>query len=64
MLQGYQKCFAPGERGKAMGVYIGIPMTFFALGPVLGGLVTEHLGWRWVFFVNLPVAAMSLRAHI
>ncbi len=54
------ECFAPGERGKAMGVYIGIPMTFFALGPVLGGLVTEHLGWRWVFFVNLPVAAMSL----
>lgn len=54
------ECFAPGERGKAMGVYIGIPMTFFALGPVLGGLVTEFAGWRWVFFVNLPIALTAL----
>jgi EmrB/QacA subfamily drug resistance transporter len=52
--------FDPGERGKAMGVYIGIPMTFFALGPVLGGLMTEHVGWRSVFFVNLPIAAAAI----
>lgn len=57
--------FDPGERGKAMGVYIGIPMTFFALGPVLGGLMTEHVGWRSVFFVNLPIAlaAIALALH-
>ncbi len=52
--------FAPGERGKAMGIYIGIPMTFFALGPVIGGLVTEHLGWRYVFSINLPIALAAL----
>ncbi len=52
--------FAPGERGKAMGIYIGIPMSFFALGPIIGGLLTEALGWRWVFFVNLPIAVAAL----
>ena len=52
--------FAPGERGKAMGVYIGIPMSFFALGPVIGGALTEHAGWRWVFYINLPIAIAAL----
>ena len=52
--------FAPGERGKAMGVYIGIPMSFFALGPLLGGLIAKHAGWPWVFYVNLPIALAAL----
>ena len=52
--------FGAGERGKAMGIYIGIPMSFFALGPVIGGVIAEHAGWRWVFFVNLPIAAAAL----
>ena len=56
--------FAPGERGKAMGIYIGIPMTFFAIGPVLGGLVTEFAGWRWVFYVNLPIAIAAIALAI
>jgi EmrB/QacA subfamily drug resistance transporter len=52
--------FAPGERGKAMGIYIGIPMMFFALGPVLGGMLAERAGWRWVFYVNLPIALAAV----
>ncbi|MFZ4749272.1 MAG: MFS transporter [Phycisphaerales bacterium] len=52
--------FAPGERGKAMGVYIGIPMSFFALGPLLGGLIAKHAGWPWVFYVNLPIALAAI----
>ena len=52
--------FSPGERGKAMGVYIGIPMSFFALGPVIGGVLAEHVGWRSVFFVNLPIALAAV----
>ena len=52
--------FAPGERGKAMGIYMGISMSFFALGPLIGGLVTEHWGWRWVFYMNLPIAAIAI----
>lgn len=52
--------FAPGERGKAMGVYIGIPMMFFAIGPVLGGIIADEAGWRWVFYINLPIALAAL----
>ena len=48
--------FAPGERGKAMAVYVGIPLMFMALGPVLGGVIVQHLGWQWVFWLNLPIA--------
>ncbi|MBL9148460.1 MAG: DHA2 family efflux MFS transporter permease subunit [Phycisphaerae bacterium] len=52
--------FAPGERGKAMGIYVGIPMLFLALGPVIGGLLTEYVSWRACFYINLPVAAAAL----
>jgi EmrB/QacA subfamily drug resistance transporter len=52
--------FPAGERGKAMGVMIGISMSFFAVGPVAGGLVTAYAGWPWIFYLNLPVAAAAL----
>lgn len=59
--------FPPGERGRAMGILIGISMSFFALGPVIGGVLTAHAGWRWVFYVNLPIAlaavVLSLKAR-
>ena len=52
--------FAPGERGKAMAAYITIPLLFMALGPVLGGLIVERAGWPWVFWVNVPIAALAI----
>jgi EmrB/QacA subfamily drug resistance transporter len=52
--------FAPGERGKAMGIYVGIPMLFLTLGPVVGGVLTSHVSWRACFLLNLPVAALAL----
>jgi EmrB/QacA subfamily drug resistance transporter len=52
--------FPQGERGRAMGVYIGVSMSFFAIGPVLGGLLAEYAGWRWVFFINLPIALAAI----
>ena len=52
--------FAPGERGKAMAAYITIPLLFMALGPVLGGVIVERAGWPWVFWVNVPIAAMAI----
>ena len=52
--------FAPGERGKAMAVYVGIPLVFMAVGPALGGAIVEHWGWPWVFWLNLPIAAAAI----
>lgn len=52
--------FPKEERGKAMAFWgIGI-MLGPILGPTLGGYITEHLNWRWVFYINLPVGVLNL----
>jgi EmrB/QacA subfamily drug resistance transporter len=57
--------FRPSERGRAMGIYAGISMVFLALGPLVGGVLTEWISWRAVFFVNLPVGVVMLAlAHV
>ena len=45
------------ERGKAIGTWSGFTGITAAIGPVLGGWLVQHLSWRWVFFINLPIAA-------
>lgn len=52
--------FPAEEHGKAMGIFMGIAFTGLAAGPVIGGLVVGALGWRWVFFINIPLAIVSL----
>ena len=54
--------FAPRERGKAMGIYVGTSMVFLALGPLVGGLLTQWVSWRAVFFLNLPIGLVTLVA--
>ena len=56
--------FAPGERGKAMGIYAGISLLFMTVGPILGGLITQYLSWRYCFFINMPVAIIVATATI
>jgi DHA2 family multidrug resistance protein len=52
--------FKPEERGRAMGFWgLGIVVAPI-LGPVVGGWITETYDWRWVFYINLPVGAMSI----
>lgn len=50
----------PTERAKAIGVFGGVAGLGGTLGPVISGLIVEGLDWRWIFFVNIPVAAAAL----
>lgn len=49
--------FPEQERGRAIGTWSGFSAITTALGPVLGGWLIQHASWRWVFFINLPLAA-------
>ncbi|HEY7399936.1 MAG TPA: MFS transporter [Actinomycetota bacterium] len=47
--------FPPSERAKAIGLWAGMSGLALALGPTVGGLMVEHLGWASVFFLNVPI---------
>ena len=49
--------FPTDQRGKAIGTWSGFTGITAAIGPVLGGWLVQHFSWRWVFFINLPIAA-------
>ena len=49
-------CFKGEARGKAIGTWSGLTAVASAIGPVLGGVLIDRAGWRWVFFINLPLA--------
>ncbi len=56
--------YPPERRGLAMGIF-GLGVSFApALGPTLGGFLTEYLSWRWVFFINLPVGILNFVAGL
>ncbi len=48
--------FPSEKRGRAIGTWSGFTSITTAIGPVLGGWLVEHASWRWVFFINLPLA--------
>jgi EmrB/QacA subfamily drug resistance transporter len=54
--------FAPRERGRAIGIWAGTSALALAIGPLVGGLLTKHVGWSWIFFVNVPVGVVGIAA--
>jgi len=52
--------FPPGERGKALGINTAAVYFGLSMGPLLGGFLTEHFGWRSVFLINVPLGALIL----
>src|SRR5215212_5520513 len=54
--------FPPKERGAAIGIWAGTAALALAIGPLVGGLLTEHLSWHWIFFVNVPVGVIAIAA--
>ena len=49
--------FPEQDRGRAIGTWSGFSAITMAFGPVLGGWLIQHASWRWIFFINLPLAA-------
>lgn len=54
--------FPPRQRGTAIGIWAGVSALALAIGPLVGGLLTEHAGWNWIFFVNVPIGALGIAA--
>lgn len=52
--------FSRSQRGKAMGLYVSIGAVFLSVGPLIGGLFSQYLSWRFVFWINLPIAVTGL----
>jgi DHA2 family multidrug resistance protein len=52
--------FEPKDRGKAFAIYGIAVVCAPAIGPTLGGYITDNFDWRWIFFINVPVAIISL----
>ena len=53
-----QASFAPGDRARAIGAWSGFGGIATAIGPFLGGWLVEAVSWRWVFLINVPLAAL------
>ncbi len=54
------RIFPPEKRGAAMGIWGTVAGVATLVGPLLGGILTDALGWEWIFFINLPVGIAGL----
>jgi EmrB/QacA subfamily drug resistance transporter len=54
--------FPPHQRGMAIGIWAGVSALALAIGPLVGGLITQHIDWSWIFFVNVPVGILGIAA--
>ena len=51
--------FAPHERGTAFGIWGATTGFAVAVGPLVGGVLTDGLGWEWIFLVNVPIGLLT-----
>jgi EmrB/QacA subfamily drug resistance transporter len=54
--------FPPRQRGTAIGIWAGISALALAIGPLVGGMITEYVNWNWIFFINVPVGIVGVIA--
>ena len=54
--------FPPWERGRAIGIWVGVSALALAIGPLVGGVLAEHASWHWIFFINVPIGVIAIVA--
>src|SRR5215813_10826794 len=54
--------FPPRQRGTAIGIWAGVSALALAVGPLVGGLLTQKISWNWIFFINIPVGVVGVIA--
>src|SRR5919197_4022367 len=54
--------FPPRQRGAAIGIWAGVSALALAIGPLVGGLLTENISWSWVFYINVPIGILGIFA--
>src|SRR5215211_7609168 len=52
--------FPPRQRGMAIGIWAGTSAMALAIGPLVGGLITQYIDWSWIFFINVPVGLLGI----
>ena len=52
--------FPPRQRGMAIGIWAGVSAMALAIGPLVGGALTEYVHWSWIFFINIPVGVVGI----
>ena len=52
--------FPPRQRGTAIGIWVGVSAMALAIGPLIGGILTEQINWSWIFFINVPVGIAGI----
>jgi len=52
--------FPPRQRGQAIGIWAGVSALALAIGPLVGGLIVDNIGWNWIFFVNVPIGVLGI----
>jgi EmrB/QacA subfamily drug resistance transporter len=52
--------FPPRQRGTAIGIWVGVSAMALAIGPLVGGVLTEQINWSWIFYVNIPVGIVGI----